>query len=329
MARKTAPSKKQLIFSLVPKLVIGIVSIGLASAIGYLLSDRLTDLLYDALPGQLSLAVPNNNMILLACLAFGLVVSIPIIIWLTTTFVQANHHAESATQTAIAVLTSIGLLAVGLALAYYALLPAAFDTFIDLRKATGSNLAVSGSEYLGFVISYLIGFAVIFQVPVVLYILGQVKKVRLAAFVKIERYVVLVSFIVGGLLTPTTDVAHQASLAAPIIAIYQVGLGWAWLAKKRIRPVPSEIKVVPPFTLNIPDEVLLAEAGSKPTPATAPVAKVMAPKHVAAVAKAQPKQSSLAASKPTPRYQGVGYARQPISYQARPNRHLINDFIPN
>lgn len=324
MTKKSGSSKRHLIISLAQKVVIGVCSVGLASAVGYLMSDLLIDTLYDSLPGQISVATPNSHMIIIICLAFGLILSAPIIVWLTMSFIQSKSQNESAGRTALAVLASAGLMVCGVALAYFVLLPSALQAFVNIQKATSGNLIVPGGEYLGFIMAYLVGFAVIFQTPVVLFILRQVKKARLTSLLKFERYVLLASFIVAGLLTPTTDVAHQAVLAAPIIASYQIGVLWAWLAGKRQKPAVSELKLVPPFTLNIPDEALLAEFNNKLAPAAATAAKLV-PKPAATISKAQAKKPKPQQSKPPARYQGVGYARQPISYQTRPNRHLISD----
>ena len=47
------------------------------------------------------------------------------------------------------------------------------------------------------------------------------------------RYSVLVIFIVAAVITPTADILNMCLFAAPMIALYAISIGVAWLAGAR------------------------------------------------------------------------------------------------
>jgi len=50
------------------------------------------------------------------------------------------------------------------------------------------------------------------------------------------KYAVLVIFIIAAVITPTPDMATQCVFALPMIALYLLGIGVAWLFRKRPSP---------------------------------------------------------------------------------------------
>jgi sec-independent protein translocase protein TatC len=58
------------------------------------------------------------------------------------------------------------------------------------------------------------------------------------------KYAVLVSFVVAAVLTPTPDAVTQTLLAAPLIGLYLLGVGFAWLfGTRRQRAAAGEKSV--------------------------------------------------------------------------------------
>jgi len=52
------------------------------------------------------------------------------------------------------------------------------------------------------------------------------------------RYAIVVIFIVAAVLTPGPDVASQLLMAAPLLVLYGLSIGVAWLAA---RPAPAAV----------------------------------------------------------------------------------------
>jgi sec-independent protein translocase protein TatC len=47
------------------------------------------------------------------------------------------------------------------------------------------------------------------------------------------KYAVLIIFIIAAVITPTPDVATQCVFAIPMILLYLLGIGAAWVFKRR------------------------------------------------------------------------------------------------
>jgi sec-independent protein translocase protein TatC len=129
------------------------------------------------------------------------------------------------------VLISFILAIFGVLAAYYLVLPA---TLGFLAKFAQGNLKalISTKDYFSFIAKYLFGFAVLFQVPLVIFILGKFIKLKAKTLLKYWRQVIVFSFIISVVLTPTPDPINQTIMAAPIIILYFISVAALALSSK-------------------------------------------------------------------------------------------------
>jgi len=84
-------------------------------------------------------------------------------------------------------------------------------------------------EYYSFYSWFLLGLGLVFQVPVVIFILARIGLVTPRFLLKAWKWVVVGAFVVSAFITPTTDMVVQTALALPIIGLYFFGVGVAWM----------------------------------------------------------------------------------------------------
>ena len=65
---------------------------------------------------------------------------------------------------------------------------------------------------------------IIFQIPLVMFLLGSLGIITYKGLSKYRRWIILISFILGALITPTVDPITQITVALPIILLFEVGL---------------------------------------------------------------------------------------------------------
>ena len=65
---------------------------------------------------------------------------------------------------------------------------------------------------------------IIFQIPLIMFLLGSLKIITYKTLSKYRRWVILISFILGAIITPTVDPITQITVALPMILLFEVGL---------------------------------------------------------------------------------------------------------
>jgi sec-independent protein translocase protein TatC len=70
----------------------------------------------------------------------------------------------------------------------------------------------------------------VFQIPTLVFVLAKVRVVTAGLLWRHVKHALLIAVIAAAVLTPSSDPWNQIVFAAPIIAMYVIGIGIAWLA---------------------------------------------------------------------------------------------------
>jgi sec-independent protein translocase protein TatC len=112
------------------------------------------------------------------------------------------------------------------------LLPATCGFFIE----TGRNFkqVVTVDDYFSFASMIILAAGVVFETPILVFFLARIGIVTPAFLMQKFKYAVIASFILAAIVTPTPDMVTQTALAVPMIVLYLIGVGIAWLFGKKI-----------------------------------------------------------------------------------------------
>jgi sec-independent protein translocase protein TatC len=83
-------------------------------------------------------------------------------------------------------------------------------------------------EYLDLTRDSMLAFGAIFEMPLLIYFLAMVGLVTHRGLWKFSRWWIVLSFIIGAILTPGPDVISQFLMALPMIVLYNVSILFAW-----------------------------------------------------------------------------------------------------
>lgn len=83
---------------------------------------------------------------------------------------------------------------------------------------------ISVSEFVTFVSLFILGFGLIFELPIFMVFAARAGLVSRQAFEKNRRYAVLIISIVAALLTPTPDLVNMILMAVPLYLLYEMGI---------------------------------------------------------------------------------------------------------
>ena len=85
------------------------------------------------------------------------------------------------------------------------------------------------SEYYSFYSWFMLGLGLVFQLPVVIFVLSRIGIVTPRFLMHYFKYAVLAAFVISAVITPSGDMVTQAFVAIPIIVLYLVGVLVAFL----------------------------------------------------------------------------------------------------
>ena len=117
------------------------------------------------------------------------------------------------------------LFLIGACIVYFIIMPLAFGFFLGMEQEGGDGQATiellpKVNEYLSLIMTLLLAFGFVFQLPVVLTLLARIGVVDVQSLKKFRRYAIVAAFAAAAILTPP-DIISQFGLAVPTILLYE------------------------------------------------------------------------------------------------------------
>ena len=128
----------------------------------------------------------------------------------------------------------------GAAFCYWVVMPQAFPAMLAFASDQTLTPMLALSEQLSLVLAMLLGFGIIFEVPVVMAFLAMIGLVDWRFLARYRRHAIVVNVIAAAIMTPTGDPFNLALMAVPMVVFYEVGIVLARvLGKKRLPPAAA------------------------------------------------------------------------------------------
>lgn len=125
-----------------------------------------------------------------------------------------------------------GLFIAGVALAYAKTLPLVVTAFQEINRWVGLPVETIRIEgYVSIVLKTIIAFGLVFQLPLILFILGWFGVITSASLREKRRVAIVLAFIVAMFLTPP-DPMSQLIMAIPLCLLYELSIWAIWLKER-------------------------------------------------------------------------------------------------
>lgn len=220
--------RRRLFWVVAAVLVVSSVAYGFINQIIDILTYPLGDqrLFYTTPAGGLSFSIK-------LCVYAGIMVAVPLIMYHLYRYLEplmgkwrrsAIFYVGLSTTLAVA----------GVLFAYFISLPGALH-FLTNFNLDHIQAMLTVDSYLSFVLTYLLGAALLFQIPLLLLIINTMTPLKPSKLMKWQRYVIVAAFLIGAVISPTPDIMNQTFLALPIVAMYELGVVMVWLQNRAQR----------------------------------------------------------------------------------------------
>ncbi len=162
----------------------------------------------------------------------GLILASPVVIYEIVAFIVPGLTPKERRLLLPGIIGTVAFLAMGMAFAYWVILPASLGFLLDLGSSEIEN--VTGvKEYVDFVVRIIFWVGISFELPMVIALLARLGLVRAKQLLGLWRYAVIAVFIIAAVVTPTPDPITQTFVAGPLFTLYFVGILFAWLVQPK------------------------------------------------------------------------------------------------
>lgn len=249
-----------------------------ASVLAYVFHPYLTAVIQKPFGQTLYFTSPVGglNFLIKLSVTFGLIIALPMLLFQVARFFAPILERAHKRSLAKYVVWSIVLAYGGVVFAYFVSLPSALH-FLTSFSTENITALITANEYYDFVLAYLLGFAFLFQIPLVVLFVNKIKPLTPGGMMGAQRYIVLASFVVAAILTPTPDPVNQTIMALPAVLLYQVAVFLVWRINSSessatmiaLEDIPQDIILESPVELDqSPVTAVLKPALGQPTRST-------------------------------------------------------------
>ena len=171
------------------------------------------------------------NLYLYVALVGGLFVASPFVFYQLWLFVAPGLYRKERRYVLPFLLSTVGLFITGGLFGYKLVYPASLDFLIGYGQRFQPMITIG--EYTRLFVTIIVGLGLIFELPILVFFLAVMRVVTARWMWRNLRYSILVIFTVAAVVTPTADVLNMCLFAAPMLALYAISIGVAWLVNSR------------------------------------------------------------------------------------------------
>jgi len=164
----------------------------------------------------------------------GLIIGSPFIIYQLWQFIMPALYDKERRYARRAVFIMSFLFILGVLFSYYLMVPWTLNFLGTYQVSSMVVNQISLSSYISTVTSTILGLGVVFELPVVVYVLAKIGIITPALLKNNRKYAFVIILIVAAIITPP-DVFSQMIVTIPLYALYEISV----LVAVRVAPAPD------------------------------------------------------------------------------------------
>jgi sec-independent protein translocase protein TatC len=161
----------------------------------------------------------------------GLFLAAPVVLLQLWLFIAPGLYKKERRLAAPFIIFGSAFFILGGYFGYRFLLPATCSFFVETGKEFKQMVTVD--DYFSFASVIILSTGLVFETPILIFFLARLGIVTPAFLMQKFKYAVVLAFVIAAVVTPTPDMVTQAALAIPMILLYLIGVGVAFLFGKK------------------------------------------------------------------------------------------------
>ncbi len=168
----------------------------------------------------------------------GIFLAAPVIFWQVWLFVAPGLYRHEKRFVLPFIFSSTVLFVSGAYFAHRIVLPLTLQFLLGFGQEMFEPL-ITINEYFSLWLTMVLWMGVIFELPVLIFLLSWIGLVTPGFLVHYFRHAVLAIVIAAAAITPTTDAFTMMIFAGPMIVLYVIGIGVSWVVQLRRGKAPA------------------------------------------------------------------------------------------
>ena len=160
----------------------------------------------------------------------GLFVASPFVFYQLWLFIAPGLYRKEKRYVLPFLVGTVALFLAGGLFGYRMVYPASLDFLIGYGQRFQPMITIG--EYTRLFLTIIIGLGLIFEMPIVVFFLALMRVITARWMWRNLRYSILAIFVLAAIVTPTTDILNMCLFAAPMVGLYGMSIGVAWLVSR-------------------------------------------------------------------------------------------------
>lgn len=168
-----------------------------------------------------------------SCVMIGVVLGFPYLLFELWRFIKPALHDKERKAASGFVFYASFLFILGILFGYYIVAPESIRFLAGYTVSDIIQNTFTIDSYLSSVATLTLGTGLVFELPILIYILASLGIMNAAFMRRTRRYAIVIILIIAAIITPTPDMITMSIVAAPLLMLYEVGIMVAAVVDKR------------------------------------------------------------------------------------------------
>jgi sec-independent protein translocase protein TatC len=169
----------------------------------------------------------------------GLVLSSPVILFELWSFVAPGLTDREKKALRPIFWVGVFFFLFGAFFCYFLVFPFTIEFLVWLDVLLGIKPWYTPDDTIGLLLTFMLLFGAIFELPLVAAVLARLGFLRISLLLRFWRYILVLCFFLGGILSPGGDVVSMLIMSLTLVFLYGLSVLLVWVCQRKAQTQPE------------------------------------------------------------------------------------------